>query len=112
NGAHAALVELERRGRLQAVITQNIDMLHRKAGTSDLVEVHGTIETSSCLADGTRYPLAEVRARLAADPLGIPRCDCGLPLKPDVVLFGELLPVRAMERAQELADSAGPILAV
>ena len=59
NGAHLALVELERRGRLDAVVTQNIDMLHRKAGTRELVEVHGTIETSSCLSCGARYPLAE-----------------------------------------------------
>jgi NAD-dependent deacetylase len=92
NAAHAALVALERRGHLHAVITQNIDMLHRKAGTTELVEVHGSIETSSCLACGARYPLADVRARLAADPAGIPRCDCGRPLKPDVVLFGEWLP--------------------
>ena len=65
NGAHAALVELERRGRLDAVITQNIDMLHRKAGTRELVEVHGSIESSSCLACRGGYPLAEVRERLA-----------------------------------------------
>ena len=68
NGAHRALVELERRGRLDAVVTQNIDMLHRKAGTRELVEVHGTIESSSCLACGARYPLAEVRERLARRP--------------------------------------------
>jgi NAD-dependent deacetylase len=54
NGAHHALVELERRGVLDAVVTQNIDMLHRKAGTASLVEVHGTIEHSSCLSCGDR----------------------------------------------------------
>ena len=112
NGAHAALVELERRGRLHAVVTQNIDMLHRKAGTTELVEVHGSIETSSCLADGSRYPLAEVRERLAADALGIPRCDCGRPLKPDVVLFGELLPEEAMSEAQALALDADLMICV
>jgi NAD-dependent deacetylase len=112
NGAHAALVELERRGHLQAVVTQNIDMLHRKAGTSELVEVHGSIETSSCLADRSRYPLAEVRGRLAADPLGIPRCDCGRPLKPDVVLFGEWLPEAAIDRAFALAADADVLLCV
>jgi NAD-dependent deacetylase len=112
NGAHRALVELERRGRLDAVITQNIDMLHRKAGTRRLVEVHGTIEHSSCLSCGARYPLAEVRARLAADPDGVPRCDHGHPLKPDVVLFGEWLPADALDRAYELAGAADVLLCV
>ncbi len=111
NGAHAALVELERRGMLDAVITQNIDMLHRKAGTGDLVEVHGTIASSSCLDCGARFELEEARARLAADG-AVPRCDCGRPLKPDVVLFGELLPVEAMERATALAVGADLLLCV
>jgi len=112
NGAHEALVELERRGILDAVVTQNIDMLHRKAGTRELVEVHGSIETSSCLRDGRRYPLAEVRRRLAGDPAGIPRCDCGAPLKPDVVLFGEWLPEAAIDRAFALAAGADVLLCV
>ena len=112
NAAHRALVELERRGHLDAVITQNIDMLHRKAGTRALVEVHGTIEHSSCLTCGARYPLAEVRARLAADPDGVPRCDRGHPLKPDVVLFGEWLPADALDRAFELAGGADLLLCV
>ena len=112
NAAHAALVELERRGRLHAVITQNIDRLHRKAGTRELVEVHGSIDTSSCLACGARYPLGEVRARLDTDPAGIPRCDCGRPLKPDVVLFGEWLPEAAIDRAFALAGAADVLLCV
>jgi NAD-dependent deacetylase len=112
NGAHRALVELERRGSLDAVITQNIDMLHRKAGTSELIEVHGTIESSSCLACGARYPLAEVRERLAHSPISVPGCDCGEPLKPDVVLFGEWLPEGALERAYELAAGADVLLCV
>ncbi len=64
NGAHRALAELERRGVVEAVVTQNIDGLHRLAGTRDLVEVHGSIGTSSCLRCGARYELEEVRARL------------------------------------------------
>jgi NAD-dependent deacetylase len=72
NGAHRALVELERRGCLDGVITQNIDVLHRKAGTRELVEVHGSIETSSCLVCAAAYPLRETRARLADDPLSVP----------------------------------------
>jgi len=112
NGAHRALVELERRGHLDAVITQNIDLLHRRAGTRELVEVHGTIEHSSCLGDGVRYPLAEVRRRLAASALGVPECDCGRPLKPGVVLFGELLPEEALERAYALAARADLLLCI
>jgi NAD-dependent deacetylase len=112
NGAHRALVALERAGRLDAVVTQNIDMLHRKAGLSELVEVHGTIEHSSCLACGRTYALADVRARLAAAADGVPRCDCGEPLKPDVVLFGEHLPGDALDRAFSLAASADLLLCV
>ena len=113
NGAHRALAELERRGRLDAVITQNIDMLHRRAGTRALIEVHGTIEHSSCLRCGGQVPLAEVRARLAAAPDGVPRCDaCAAPLKPDVVLFGEWLPEEAIDRAFALAAGADLLLCV
>jgi NAD-dependent deacetylase len=112
NAAHRALVELERRGHLDAVVTQNIDMLHRKAGTRELIEVHGTIEHSSCLTCGARYALADARARLVADPHGVPRCDCGEPLKPDVVLFGEWLPAEALDRAYELAADADLLLCV
>jgi NAD-dependent deacetylase len=112
NGAHLALAELERRGRLDAVITQNIDGLHRAAGTRELIEVHGSVATASCLACGRRYPLAETRERLAADPAGVPRCDCGEPLKPDVVLFGELLDEQAMARASALATGADLLLCI
>jgi NAD-dependent deacetylase len=112
NAAHEALVSLERHGRLRAVVTQNIDRLHRKAGTGELVEVHGSIATSSCLACGARYPLAEVRERLGADPAGVPRCDCGRPLKPDVVLFGEWLPEEAIDRAFALAAEADLLLCI
>jgi NAD-dependent deacetylase len=112
NGAHRALVELERRGRLQAVITQNIDMLHRKAGTRELIEVHGSIEQSVCLGCAARYPLAEVRERLVRDTRDVPRCDCGEPLKPDVVLFGEWLPADALDRAFALAGQADVLLCV
>jgi NAD-dependent protein deacetylase/lipoamidase len=111
NGAHRALAELEARGLLDAVITQNIDRLHGKAGSRRLVEVHGTIEHSSCLTCGARYPLEEVRARLAADGC-VPPCDCGEPLKPGVVLFGELLPEAAMAEAHALAAGADLMLCI
>jgi NAD-dependent deacetylase len=112
NGAHRALVELERRGKLDAVITQNIDRLHRRAGTQELIEVHGTIEHSSCLACRAQYPIDEVRARLDHSPISVPECDCGEPLKPDVVLFGEFLPEGALERAYALAAGADVLLCV
>ena len=112
NGAHRALVELEARGRLDAIITQNIDRLHRRAGSSALIEVHGSIDTSSCLACGARFGLDEVRARLDDSPISVPACDCGRPLKPDVVLFGEWLPEGALERAYALAAGADLLLCV
>ncbi len=112
NGAHAALATLEAAGLLDAVITQNIDRLHAKAGSRELVEVHGTIAHSSCLVCGARYPLADVRERQARDEAGVPRCDCGKPLKPDVVLFGESLPFDALARAEGLAAAADLLLCI
>lgn len=112
NGAHRALVELEASGRLDAVVTQNIDRLHRRAGTKSLVEVHGTIDTSSCLSCGARFGIAEVRRRLEDSPVSVPACDCGEPLKPDVVLFGEWLPQGALEEAYALAAGADVLLCI
>ena len=112
NGAHRALAELERRGKLDALITQNIDGLHAAAGSADPIEVHGSIATASCLTCAAAYELGDVRARADADPEGIPRCECGRPLKPDVVLFGELLPEAAISRAYELAAQADLLLCV
>jgi NAD-dependent deacetylase len=112
NPAHHALAALERAGLLDAVITQNIDRLHARAGSRELIEVHGTIAHSSCLRCRARYPLADVRERQAADPRGVPRCDCDQPLKPDVVLFGEYLPVEALTRAQAMASGADLLICV
>ena len=106
NGAHRAVAELERRGLVSAVVTQNIDGLHAAAG-SDPIEVHGSIRTASCLECGASYSLAETRARGE-----LPRCDCGAVLKPDVVLFGELLPERAILRATALASTTGLLIAI
>jgi NAD-dependent deacetylase len=112
NRAHAALVELERAGLLDAVITQNIDRLHARAGTKNLVEVHGSISHSICLVCGLRYKLEDVRRRMGGDSEGVPRCDCGQPLKPGVVLFGEYLPVEAVTRAEALAARADLMLCI
>lgn len=110
NGAHDALAELERRGLLDAVITQNIDMLHRRAGTRELIEVHGSIATCSCLSCGERVESSVVLAQLGE--AGVPLCACGDPRKPDVVLFGEFLPTDALERATQLADAADLLLCI
>ncbi len=112
NRAHAVLAELEGAGLLDAVITQNIDRLHARAGSRDVIEVHGSIATSSCLQCGERFELAEVRRRQARSTNGVPGCDCGEPLKPDVVLFGELLPAAAIERAERLAAAADVLLCI
>jgi len=106
NAAHHALAELERRGFVSAIVTQNIDLLHERAGSRDVVEVHGSIRTASCPACGASFPLEE-------SLLPLPRCaDCGAVLKPDVVFFGELLPRAAIDRAYELARSTQLLLVV
>jgi NAD-dependent deacetylase len=113
NGGHRALVELERRGILDAVITQNVDMLHRRAGTRELVEVHGSIATCTCPRCGGSVPLEDARAlqRTASD--GVPRCaNCGGALKPEVVLFGEMLPEQALARARVLCERADVLLCI
>jgi NAD-dependent deacetylase len=111
NAAHDALAELERRGLLEGVITQNIDRLHRAAGSREVVEVHGSIESSTCLSCGSSYGLGEVEELF--DDEGVARCGrCDGAVKPDVVLFGELLPEEAMRRAQELAEGADLLLCI
>ena len=112
NPAHVALAAMEEAGLLDAVITQNIDRLHARAGSRELIEVHGSIASSSCLVCGLRYGLGAVRDRHLRDASGVPRCDCGAPLKPDVVLFGELLPGAEIERAQQLALGADLMLCI
>ncbi|MBA3809133.1 MAG: NAD-dependent protein deacylase [Solirubrobacterales bacterium] len=113
NGAHRVLVAMESAGHLDGVITQNIDMLHRRAGTAELVEMHGSIAHCSCPACGGEVALEEVRARLARETDGVPRCEgCGGPLKPDVVLFGEMLGEPALRRAAELCEGAEVLLCI
>jgi NAD-dependent deacetylase len=105
NRAHEALAELERRGLVEGVITQNIDRLHRAAGSRNVVEMHGSIETSSCTRCAVAFELDEVEALF--DERGVAVCStCGGSVKPDVVLFGELLPERAMVLATEMAAGA------
>jgi NAD-dependent deacetylase len=114
NAAHEALAELECRGLLDGVITQNVDMLHHAAGTLELVEVHGSIATCSCVScEADPVPLDAARARLREAPDGVPRCErCRHALKPDVVLFGELLHEPVLTRARRLCEGADLLLCI
>ena len=94
NAAHRKLVELEEAGRLTAVITQNIDGLHQKAGSKKVYELHGSIHRNYCQKCGRFYDAAYVKA----SP-GIPRCECGGIIKPDVVLYEESLDSMTIEKS-------------
>ena len=112
NEAHLAVAELERRGLVRAVITQNIDRLHRLAGTERLIEMHGSIDRSVCTECGAKVSIDRV-VTLLGERDGAPLCEvCAAPLKPDVVLFGELLPERALAEAQALAMDADLMIGV
>ena len=108
NDGHHALAELEDRGWVRAVITQNIDGLHERAGSRAVVEVHGSIRTSTCLGCGAVVPMEDV-----VPLLPVPSCPaCGDVLKPGVVMFGELLPAAQIAQAEQLAREAGLLLVV
>jgi len=108
NAAHEGLSRLEQLGLLQAIITQNIDNLHQRAGSRHVVEIHGTAESAHCPRCGRRYR----RTDLSPWPPA-PRClQCDAIVRPDVVLFGDPMPVEAMDRAHALMETAGAILAV
>ena len=111
NPGHLALAELERRGLVDGVVTQNIDTLHTRAGSREVIEVHGSIRSARCLNCGLEASLDDVLAQLESRPA--PLCQsCGGILKPGVVLFGELLPPDAMERATDLARRAKLMLVI
>src|SRR4051812_14999160 len=113
NRAHEIVAELEQRGLIRAVITQNIDRLHRAAGTRDLIEVHGSIAESVCLQCGGRFALDKVVEQIEVPPDAAPECSrCFQPLKPAVVLFGEFLPEDALRRAHDLAAEADLMIAI
>jgi NAD-dependent protein deacetylase/lipoamidase len=109
NEGHLALAELERSGHVQAVATQNIDALHTRAGSAEVLELHGSIRRFDCLACGSEKTLADVLTQLAEREA--PVCGaCGSILKPGVVMFGELLPEAAMARAESLCRETGLLL--
>jgi NAD-dependent deacetylase len=111
NPAHTALADLERMGKCEAVITQNIDHLHQRAGTSDVLELHGTYRTGTCLNCGRRHTFEEIAE--AASKGAVPACsNCAGTVKPDVVLFGEPLNGPVLHRAIELATTSDLVLVI
>jgi len=95
NAAHMKLAEMERKGKLKAVITQNIDGLHQAAGSKNVIEVHGSVLRNHCMDCGKAYPLESITSSE-----GIPRCsECGGIIKPDVVLYEESLDYDCIEKA-------------
>ena len=101
NAAHYKLAQWEQEGRLKAVITQNIDGLHQKAGSKNVFELHGSVYRNYCEKCGKFYPPEYIR-----DSDGVPRCTCGGRIKPDVVLYEESLDQRVIEGAvQAIADA-------
>ncbi len=105
NSAHKKLAQLEEAGKLRAVVTQNIDGLHQKAGSRRVWELHGSVHRNSCMKCGKRYPPEFIR-----DSQGVPRCTCGGTIKPDVVLYEEALDGRVLEGALEDIQSADMLI--
>lgn len=94
---HHSLAEGQRRGHLKALITQNVDLLHQKAGSPDVIEVHGSPQTHRCLTCGILFDYASIADRVRRGE--IPWCSCGGSIKPDITFFGEALPQAAFTRA-------------
>jgi len=114
NAGHRALVDLERAGRLELLVTQNIDGLHLAAGSSHerLIEIHGTISESACLACGDRRPMADTLERVRAGEPDPPCLACGGILKSATVSFGQNLDMRDLARAESAAAACDVFLAV
>jgi NAD-dependent deacetylase len=113
NAAHRALVELERTGKLAALITQNIDELHQQAGSSAdiVVELHGTIHQTVCLQCSDRRPMRETLARVESGEMDPPCRLCGGILKSATISFGQALDPQVLARAQSAAESCDLLLA-
>ena len=114
NAGHLAFVELEQRGQLLAMITQNIDGMHQRAGhdPKKVIELHGTMLHAVCLSCGTQISMDEAVARVAAGELA-PECEkCGGYLKPATVSFGQAMPERKMQRAYEASENCEVFIAV
>ncbi|GGT79463.1 NAD-dependent protein deacetylase 2 [Actinomadura citrea] len=114
NAAHAALVELERAGRLRALITQNIDGLHQRAGSTDgaVIEIHGTAREAVCLSCELRTPMQEIIARVEAGEADPPCAECGGIQKSATISFGQALDQHVLDAAITAARSCDLFLAV
>lgn len=105
NRAHKALAKLEQEGRLRAVITQNIDGLHQKAGSREVLELHGSVLRNYCTKCGKFYGLEAV-----LESEGVPRCTCGGVIKPDVVLYEEGLDQHTLQKAVYYISNADVLI--
>lgn len=105
NAGHEAMARMERAGRLHGIVTQNIDGLHQKAGSSSVVEFHGSMATFSCMSCSASFFLDEVSAIELP-----PRCGCGEVLKPDVVFFDEAIPPEALSKTENLMSTADVLI--
>ncbi len=105
NDAHKKLVELEESGKLKVIITQNIDGLHQKAGSKNVIEIHGSIHRNTCIQCGKKYDLDYI-----INSFHIPKCECGGIIKPDVVLYGESLDYSNIERAINYIKNADMLI--
>lgn len=105
NSAHLKLAELEQAGRLSAIVTQNIDGLHQKAGSRAVYELHGSVHRYTCRSCGRRYTLEDIRKTS-----GIPTCACGGIIKPDVVLYGEPLDEDTVSEAIQAIEQADMLI--
>ncbi len=107
NGAHVSLARLEEMGRLEGIITQNVDGLHQRAGSREVIEFHGGNTTHSCLHCKRNYATEDIS--LSTLP---PRCSCGGPLRPDFVFFGEAIPPAALLGSMELSQKCEVMLII
>lgn len=111
NDGHRALANLQRRGRLGLIVTQNVDGLHHAAGSEDVAEVHGTLRTAHCNDCGTTWPADVLHNPVPAEDSWL-RCDCGGIIRPGVVLFGEGLPTEPFTRAVAAVEACDGLLVV
>lgn len=105
NDAHKKLAELEKCGKLSAVVTQNIDGLHQMAGSKNVIELHGSVHRNYCTKCGKFYPLSAI-----TESAGVPKCECGGTIKPDVVLYEESLKTEDIERAVSEISAADTLI--
>jgi len=111
NPAHKVLCNWEKMGFLHSIITQNIDNLHQKAGSKNVIELHGNGQRAYCVKCKTFFEPHETRSR-AEEGGGVPKCDCGGNIKPDVILFGEMLPLAALVQAEKDTETCEVMIIV